>query len=328
MSLGGMSAACCGRMAEINPWEHEMSIYRDGEEVWCGPVTGGLYSHSKGTLELSAKDLMAWFDHRWVELLVMDQYFDDVDVAEVMYWLLEHGYSKDPFNLEYSIMPINVPMTREYTAFTQGERWGGAYPLIGDELRSLTEMGIDFTVVRRNMLGGNLHASNRGAFTLTERHWSTLPDIPMVGSTMATDLAVMGGSGGYGGWYDDQMYIARSTDTIREKYGLLQEVVVNKTATDVDTTQTNNPIKSQAQQELSIRENPFVYLNGGTLSPDAPVSVDMLVPGRAFDVQFNATCRAVEGTYRLYGINVKVADGSTEDISLEMTPIGAESISS
>lgn len=58
ISKASMSDECCGLLGEIHPWCHELSVYRDGELVWQGPVTRVTEDMTKVTVE--ALDVTAW----------------------------------------------------------------------------------------------------------------------------------------------------------------------------------------------------------------------------------------------------------------------------
>lgn len=325
-NLKGFEGDCCECVSNINPWEHELSIYRDGEEVWCGPVTGGELDISNGTMRFDAKDLSTWFDRRWVEVLDQDVEFEEADITEVYNWLINHAYSKDPWNMQwYFNTRLGIPIDRIYTAFESPDRWGGTYQMVGEELRGLTNSGIDHTVVRRTMVAGDLRDSTNIVARLTDKHWTTMPNISIVGTAMATEVAVAGGAGGYGGWADDQIWIERPYDDDRRRFGLLQRFDVAPTLDDALTTSLPNPISQQAYNLRELRRRPFEYIQGGQLSQHAPVTFDTLVPGRYIRVDFEQTCRPVASNYLLTSISVSFGNDG-ESVSIELVPPGSEDL--
>ena len=76
IALNGLDDECCNCIATINPWEHELAIFRNGVEVWVGPVVNGTIDLAGLTATYEARDLSAWFDHRWVEVLDVDKEFE------------------------------------------------------------------------------------------------------------------------------------------------------------------------------------------------------------------------------------------------------------
>lgn len=326
-ALNGDDGDCCGLAASVNPWEHELSIFRDGTEVWCGPVTGGEIDDENLTAMFDAKDLSTWFDRRWVEVYDNDQEFDEADIIEVMDWLISHGYYKDPWNMEWFLGDkLNIPISRMYTAyFPPGERWGGNYPMIGNEIRDLLKSRVDYTVIRRVMLGGNLQTSTIDTARFTDESWIKKPKTIILGLGMATEVGVGGGVGGNYGYADEDMWIERENDSFRTEFGLLQTFVPAQVIDDVDTYTLPNPVTQQAAELRELKKQPYVYVSGGVLSQNAPVTFDQLIPGRHFRIDFSKTCRPITGEYTLLSVDVQYDSGG-ESVGLDLVPPGLEKL--
>lgn len=327
-TLNGTEGSCCGMVSQINPWQHEMAIFRDGVEVWCGPVTGGEIDLDTNQAWFSAKDLSAWLDKRWVEVVDNDVEFDEADIIDVYDWLMRHAYNKGPWNMQwyYNADRLNIPVSRTYISFNpDNERWGGAYPMVGNELRDIRDSGIDFTVVRRVYLAGNLIADDRPIAMLVDGDWIKRPKIVIVGSSMATEVGVGGGPGGYSGWYDDQIWIERPNDAERQQYGLLQSFEPAPSFDQEDTYTNPNPITQRAYALRELRKRPYEYVSGGVLSPKANVTFDMLVPGRFINLAIQQSCREVIGNYMLTAVNVSYTS-ENEEVAMDLAPPGAEAV--
>ncbi len=325
-TLSGTDGDCCGVVSTINPWQHELAVFRDGVEVWCGPVTGGEIDLDTNTAWFSAKDLSAWFDKRWVEVMDTDVEFDEADILEVYEWLMAHAYNKDPWNMSwfFNAERLNIPISRTYIAYdTDSERWGGSYPKVGSELRDLRDGGMDFTVVRRVYLAGNLISNTTPVARLVDGDWIKRPKIIIVGNGMATEVGVGGGPGGYSGWYDDQIWIERPNDEYRAQFGLLQEFEPAQGFDEEDTYTVPNPITQRAYSLRELKKRPYEYVSGGALSPSANVTFDQLIPGRFVQVDIQQSCRTVIGQYMLTAVNVAY-NGEGETVSVDMAPPGAE----
>lgn len=59
---GDASQTCCQCLADVEPFCHELHIWRDGEEVWVGPIEAIKYEREKVTIK--ARDSLAWLDVR------------------------------------------------------------------------------------------------------------------------------------------------------------------------------------------------------------------------------------------------------------------------
>ncbi len=49
---------CCGLLGQIHPWCHELTVYRDTELIWQGPIV--TVTEDADTITLSALDITAW----------------------------------------------------------------------------------------------------------------------------------------------------------------------------------------------------------------------------------------------------------------------------
>lgn len=305
-----------------------MAIYRDGEEVWTGPVTGGEINDGNNVGRFDARDLSGWFAKRWVEVRDTDIDFEETDIIDVFNWLIEHAYYKDPWNMEwlYTTARLGVPIDRTYISFdSANERWGGNYPMVDAELDSLVESGVDYTVIRRVMLIGDLQSSLTATARFSDAHWVEPPTIIITGNGMATQVAVAGGGGGSEGWYDDQLWIERPYDAERAKFGLLQYFESESKLDEESTEGVPNAITQRAYGLRELKKKPFEYISGGSLSRHAPVTIDQLIPGRYFRVDLNQTCRTIQGNYMLTRVSVSYND-EEETIQVDLTPPGAEQV--
>lgn len=59
---GDSSQTCCQCLSTVEPFCHELHIWRDGEEVWVGPIEAIRYERERVTIK--ARDSLAWLDVR------------------------------------------------------------------------------------------------------------------------------------------------------------------------------------------------------------------------------------------------------------------------
>jgi hypothetical protein len=326
-ALNGLQGSCCGCVSQVNPWQHEISIYRDGEEVWCGPVTGGEIDQDNNTAMFTGKDLSAWFDKRWIEPVDTDVEFEEADIVDVYNWLMGHAYFKDPWNMQWAFTDrLGIPMDRTYIAYDpDNERWGGLFPMAGDEMRELRKSGVDFTVIRRSYLAGDLIDSRNTVARLLDGHFRSQPKIIIVGTGMATEVGVGGGAGGYSGWDDDQMWIERPNDEARQQFGLLQYFESAPDLDETDTYELPNPITQRAYGLRELKKRPFEYITGGLLAPNAPITFNQLIPGRYVQIDLLQTCRPILSSYMMTEVSVSF-DENGEEVRVEIVPPGVEAL--
>ncbi|MGW1840731.1 hypothetical protein ACWCQH_30430, partial [Streptomyces sp. NPDC002067] len=51
---------CCDALGLVEPWVHELTIYRDRDLVWQGPITK--ITEQRATVTIDAQDVFAWLD--------------------------------------------------------------------------------------------------------------------------------------------------------------------------------------------------------------------------------------------------------------------------
>lgn len=335
------TTGCCDCLSDVNPWEHELAIYRNDEQVWVGPIMDMEFNHSEETVTIDAKDLLVWADVRLVELADNPYDVASTDLSDAYVWLLEHAYCKDPWCMSFSMEPTGIPVTdRYYPAFDKaaGDRWGGGYVTCGSEMKTLSEAGVDFTVVNRHLWGGNIQVVNPvgSGVVLLDQHFKTPPTIKVAGSKTGTRFVSAGGQGGYDGFYDDQIAIYPTTSgpilpsmlsANQQKYGLIERFYTTDIYDGVDTTETVNPIAQDAKSRWDLLHQPYTYVSEGVLSPTAPVVFNEdLLPGGIYKILLEDGCRRTSDAFtRVKEVSVSYS-GSEETVKISLAPLGTTEV--
>lgn len=334
LALPGKDSDCCDCLSTVRPWRNELRISRDGASVWVGPIMGMLLNPNNNTLKITARDLVANFDKR-LFYSDTDYEVEDIPITEVFDDLLQHGYLKDSWNMTFRLFEVAIPTSRFYPGFDP-DPWGGRYPIIGDELRSLVEAGVDYTVVNRIMYIGNVEqAFNQHYFDLNaayptqtvllDQSWAELPTIEVVGTYMSNYTVVGGGYTGYYGWAFDQMWVEDAGIDGPFTDGLLETVHISNSTEDVFTDEHPNPITAEARARNEFNRNPYVVLTGGQLAPDAPFGFELLIPGLVVRLGLSAGCVGLDTRYRIHSVSAEMTSDS-ESVSIELAPIGSENL--
>lgn len=326
VALKGNDPDCCACLSGVRPWRHELSISRDGDLVWTGPITGMTVDLNTSSMEIRARDLMAWFDKRVYEDSA-DYDVEDIDLSQIFTDLFDHGYTKEPFFFTNNITQVAIPTSRFYPGYDT-DTWGGRYPIIGDELRSLVEAGIDYTVVNRNLFAGDIETSFDTWYglphtvpILIDQHWAELPQIEVVGTYMSNYTIVGGGYTGYYGWSEDAMWIVDTSTGSPD--GLLETVHIRNDMEDVFTDEHPNAITAEAFARNEFNKNPYLILSGGQLAADAPFDFDVLIPGLQVGLSISSSCLTLDPFYRIHRISVELTANS-ESVNIELAPVGSE----
>jgi len=335
-----LRGACCECLAAVNPWQHELNVFRNGESVWVGPIIDLEFDMANQVATIFARDLLTWADHRLVELADVDYDPTDTDLADAYTWLLTQAYCKDPWCMSYGINPVGIPVERFFPAFDKigGETRGGRYPVIGDQLRELADAGVDYTVVGRHLWGGSTNVVNPilSNVILLDKHFRSAPTVKVAGSKMGNRVVAAGGQGGFGGWAEDQLAVEPVTpgpmtpallNGIQLQYGLLETFVSSDVYDDVDTTITPNAVGQMGKSRYDLLYLPYAYIKGGDLTPETPMNFSQtLIPGGIIRIHIENTCRDLaQETMRLTEIRVR-ADENDEIVSIELTPLGSQGI--
>lgn len=125
---------CCNRLGTVGSWRNRLVIFRDGEYVWDGPVTGVTWS--LGQVEVLAEDISVWLADRVPH---ENKTFTNADLAEIAQWLIGDGFAPDdPGHTVQVVGNAGITGSCSYTA---------GVGQTGDHLDQLAEAGIDYTVI-------------------------------------------------------------------------------------------------------------------------------------------------------------------------------------
>lgn len=290
---------CCFWLSQVNPWEHEVSIYRDGAEEWVGPVIEPVFS--RDTVTLAARDLFVWFEKR---LLPLGRQFVAVDIGEIFQQYVEDVLALDDPGITVNAQRVGIvgDRTNDPTEFRRA----------ADELRELARSGIDWTMVRRTMEVGGEEVPTESVADLIDDAFNAL-ELRIGGGETATEVVVVGGQDP-----DFETTVFGRVGGIDPLLGLLQAAVNESSILD------QHSAEAAAQTRLDLRESPPFFIDG-ELSQLAGVQFPDLVPGAAVDVDMDIGCRAVLGTLRLRAVNVTVEaseEGCQESVNVELMSQG------
>lgn len=296
----GLESDCCAALAAIFPWRHEIVIQRNGEEVWVGAIIS--LRTPAGTYTIEARDLTTWWDHRRVHT---DIDLSEVDLAVIFQAVADDAMAPDPSpNLTVQTTACRVKGSRRILA--------AQHQLAAPVLRDLTNTGIDWTAVGRQVLAGGLVVPAQRLLTFHDGMFTTPPTPIRDGTTQTNSVTTRGAGGGALG---DTVF-ATSEDKVAARLdGLIESVESVSTITDL------SQITQFSDSKLAIAKL-VETLEGCTLSPDAPYSIDELVPGALCPIALNETCLSVFGDYRLKGINVAATADAPEQVTLNFQPLG------
>lgn len=303
-AFGG--AACCADIAGLRNWKHEIVVYRDGRRVWTGPLVN-IRRDRQGVVTLTGRDKTAWLAKR----LMRETLSLSADAADVFNYVVDHAMGQDNVpGLYGTATATGLVIQRDYKA--------SALQLASDALADVARTAIDYTMIGPTLVAGNFAVPAEPIAILTDPHLLEYPEIELDGLQAGTEWLVGAGSTDEDGFGTIGVY-----GGIDPELGLLTMASTELTFDD----QASADQAAKTRWELTSGD-----LIAGTdfvLSEDAPLTIDMAVPGAVVSVALNDACLALVGLARLNEVTVTVDagdDGLSEQVSLSLQPVGTEAI--
>lgn len=321
---------CGNLLSALKCWAYELVIYRDNgatvDRVWEGPIT--LLTYENDRVVIDAKDVMGYAYRRILKEKMSDAgKGNGTTVVDRARRVLQSALASDDPNVLPYLNPIvsgnDAMQYRSTPAYSRT-----AFEEVDD---MAANSGLDYTCAGRSIL---LWGTKNRVGTLPEFRDKDLGALPIVseyGMSMANFYAVSDGNGVYGS-------ATRLVDDKDDFYGRV-EMLSSTWASDseVDTgtyTQEGREtviesFKGYAERSIDSRYPPPVVVrvpDNTTVSPDAVVSIQSLIPGVIIPLRSKATLRTVVALQKLDSVRV-VEEGGTETISITLSPFSRDDAS-
>lgn len=290
-------ADCCGKLEQVRSWGHELHIARDGKEVWVGPVV--VANFCRGGNTIIARDMLWWLNRRKLHT-------DHISAAQgavaVAVELITDGLAPDDPGILAALDAAGVGVIggREYLA--DGKKY------VLDLLKDLAKGSIDFTAIGRRIVIRPQGTSLGRTAMLTCKDFQGDVCATDNGLTASTHATVTGKGGVIG-----------TAGGIDPFFGLVETIVDDQTITSAATA------ADQAAGIVAAGNPPPLIVqppDNASLSPEAPICIEQLVPGVDVPVFLDCTCRPVNQLMRLTKLNV-TWDASGESVRPILQPVAA-----
>lgn len=299
-AAGPTGSDCCGDLDDVNPWQHELSISRNGTQVWVGPITEIEYEPDSVTIQ--ASDMSAWLDRRR-----LTQRLDRVNVLPEQYarhvceQAIQHDNSMG--------LVIDVWSASVGGGITRAVKFRD-FRMCSAEMSDLAATWIDWWVVLRTIyLAGYQFVSSEAS--LTDSHFLSIAGVRVHGATTGNNFVITGRGRGSRGV---EKYGASEGDT--STFGLHHWVEAD------DNLHKEEDLESKASRRVTRFNRVTTTFGGGQVADTFPLSVNDIHPGVVVSVDLTYTCRTITGDYKIVGVDVSVNhDG--EDFSIEVERLGA-----
>lgn len=332
--LSKVSDSCCRDLQDVHDWVHELSIYRNVQGtpqlVWQGPIQ--VIRIRRQTVVIEAADVFAWLDKLVNTYRVTYNTAAPIQGNRRRGTIVYMAHNHLRLNLEQSSLsvPPDYPGIMDYVVVREDglpvisvEKDGSTNTAIwteylGEIFREWIKRGLTWTTVGRSIVF-------RGF-----ANQQTLPITRMSMDDFMGEVEVVrdGTSTATYGFATNQ-----STQDISEgftvgwgysgtAYGRLDSLVeVNEEYETEAEAQTE--LRQAARREIAGRyPTPLVIRvpDGAQISPDAPITMDMLVPGERVDVFGDSYCIDVAQGFGIADIEGRWQDGR-EQISIGLIPL-------
>jgi hypothetical protein len=304
-----LPADCCGKLADVRSWHNELHIFRNGAEVWSGPVV--TQPNCRSGITLVAYDFLAWLG---VRVIRQARCYDPdcggaaEDPVQIAHRLVADalspldGVPTDPCLMKnLLVIPGGQPQEREY-------KLRSAYVLAA--LKDLARGGLDFTAVGRSIILMPEGHSLGTTALLTCDAFADDVCVTEDGLAAATRAIVTGKAN------DGTTVVSGAAGGVDPFFGLI-EVLHND-----DSIRTAMGASRQAAGLVAGANPPPLLVQppqGSSLTPEAPVCLEELVPGVEVPVVLDCTCRDAMQTMRLAKLDVTV-DAAGEKVSPLLVP--------
>lgn len=331
---------CCGKIRPILnragqlvspglwPWAHELSIYRDGELVWQGPLFSIdeliMPDEATESITLVARDFIGWLDRRVVhnDLWLNNNpnhplgTYDLVEIAEAI--VRDAFGPDDPGVLAHLVTVLSGRRSKRTI-----RKWEARS---GDELRDIARTGLDITCVGRAIkIKGARRDETETTKTLRAQDFRSGIEIRVIGSEAATAGVTVGGvetSGDPNAPIEDippaKAYVTDpNRPAVDPFFGLIENWTQQEGVLDVGY------LEWIGRQKIAEGYPPPLTLSVPTdsgLSPEAPVSIHHLVPGTFFTILVQGTCRSLAQYMRLSHVRVSWTASSAEQVGVTFIP--------
>lgn len=325
-----VDAECAGSLGGVRTWGHELSLYRDGEFVWQGPIVGK--SEFGDRFELQARDMIAWFDRRrnvkpynWTEPTDQNPNGEGAwwvsGILSTVLWDTFEGHA-DPNLLPYVSIPANTQMATFQAMQTREKS-------IGDAVRSLIEYGEDmFTIGRQVNILPQDQARARRPLTLTEYDFPSELELREVGLDAVTRAVVIGSqpqnptSGGSQPASDRAAPIGVWPDPpggVSDFFGLIERAEKSSTATTQGAVDWLAYVMAQYNDPPAMS---IIVPSSSQLSPRAPVSIHDLIPAQRVRVKLLSYHTPAQQEFVINDVQVTASSSGAdmqEQVSISVT---------
>lgn len=304
---------------------YEIVIFRNGVRVWEGPITRVTWKSS--SIEVTAHDICHYLSRTAMRNAYDNRYSaENSRVAPVvtrMQVILAHELArKEALYPPINVLPYLDTRVTDVTAMTS--RFTPPYfSSVWEEMDHMgAKNGLDYTVVGRRLLLNGVQDLIGRTPMLTDNDFLSDLIVTSYGMELATISAVTDGEGRWAAVGDvDDFY--GEVELIHTMYGEGVDFADpdNPTAEELDALAAE--LRSQAQRNLAGRYPiPTVVRvpDGTALNPNAPVPIELLVPGVRVPIRTTRLSITLQQEQKLDYVKVQETKAG-ETVTVKLSPV-------
>lgn len=297
----------CPDFKSLDPYRHEMVVWRNDLEVARGPLVTPELQRGVGTM--TGQGMSGWLAKRVLHR-------DHTPVAPTDASVVAVGIVSDAMQPDSSpglvaewMGELGVKGQWELKAFSQ---------LADDALRSVQDSGLYWTCLGRTIYIGppDLWGTDITA-TLRAGDWTDPPKVTGLGVSKANRWYVVPDQAAAES--DEEGNTTPVLGAYEDTAAALEDGLLEAISSDPGVTTQADADTSAKTLTLLTRTTPR-SISDGTLGQDAPVTMDKLIPGRLFRVELQ-DCYPTSQVLRLNAIRANASPGS-ESVSVTFEPTG------
>lgn len=300
---------CCRKLGLVRPFQFEMSVWRDDDLVWQGPVYDVTFS--KDGVNIVARDMLQWLEFRWNHA-TWNWTGAPEDLGYASWYLIRDAVllpDADPLLFSY-VTYETIGVTTELSPTSQGEI--DTLP----QLREWASSGMDITTLGRAIIIKRERDADEyvnDPVRLADRDFlNGNVQIRLPGADMATRVGVEG---------NGTAALFPFPSAGNANYGLVERKFKSESITVFADA------LSQAKARIGVmfpdRAEFVVVPDDSRLMPDAPVTLDRLLCGERIDIYVQNFCRDLTRSMKLVRVSGIWTAEAGESIGISVGPLFA-----
>lgn len=326
LGLSGIrdSLSCCTCIKDIEPWCHELAIWRDDEFVWTGPIYDVTYGIDTATIK--ARDVLSWLDVRYSELGINTTQTvpGSMEITAIADIIFQAALSEDdPCILAYIEKQVSTIQTGiKY-------KWDPFQSTTYQMLLDLAGLGLDFTTIGRTVFYAGVSEYNSVPV-------ATITDEDILGDVTISKRGDLMGNRWIVRWHNDDQPLtcfdagvpcpippaacacpAEVTAANKYCYGIVERLKTTSGALSLPTAiqAAQNALASTQTAPHAIDFSPDT-----TLSPEARWEINDMICGQSVLVNLSNLCVPISEAFRLQELKVHVVNGE-ETVGISLGPV-------